>query len=58
MPIASLGRLERRPAREGWSGEATHFTPWLADDLDVLGSELGLALTLRTREHSVGRSRR
>jgi len=55
MPITSLGRLERRPAREAWSGEATDFTPWLAESLDVLGSELGLALTLRAREHPVGR---
>jgi hypothetical protein len=51
----SLGRLERRPAREAWSGEATAFTPWLADNLEVLGGELGLALSLRGREHPVGR---
>ena len=55
MPTSPLGRLERRSAREGWSGEATDFTPWLADNLDVLGAELGLALSLRIREHKVGR---
>jgi hypothetical protein len=52
---AGLGRLERRPAREAWTGEARSFTPWLAENLDVLGAELGLALTLRAKEHPVGR---
>src|SRR5689334_11755789 len=55
MPRIPLGRLERRPAREAWLHEASEFTPWLADNLDVLGGELGLALTLRSREHKVGR---
>lgn len=50
----ALGRLERRPAREAWLNEASEFMPWLADNLDVLGGELGLALTLRSREHRVG----
>jgi len=50
-----LSRLERDPARTAWSGEATDFTPWLADNLDVLGGAVGLALTLRAREHPVGR---
>jgi len=55
MSGTPLGRLERRSAREGWSDEAREFTPWLADNLDVLGSEIGLALVLRAREHPVGR---
>lgn len=50
-----LGRLERDAARTAWSGEATDFTPWLAEHLDVLGGAVGLALTLRAREHPVGR---
>jgi hypothetical protein len=50
-----FGRLERRPAREGWRNEPTDFTPWLAENLDLLGGELGLALTLEKREHAVGR---
>jgi hypothetical protein len=51
-----FGRLERLPARTGWKGgEAADFTPWLAENLDVLGTEIGLALELRDREHRVGR---
>jgi hypothetical protein len=50
-----LGRLERVSARTAWSGEATEFTPWLSENLDVLSAALGLALTLRAREHRVGR---
>jgi hypothetical protein len=50
-----FGKLERRPAREGWRNEPSDFTPWLADHLDVLGGELSLALTLQGREHPVGR---
>ncbi|MGZ4413625.1 MAG: hypothetical protein ACXVRZ_04500 [Gaiellaceae bacterium] len=43
-----FGELERLPARDGWTGgEAGDFTPWLADHLDVLGGELGLALELK-----------
>src|SRR5262249_38114417 len=30
-------------------------TPWLADNLDLLGEALGLALEFRQREHPVGR---
>jgi len=40
---------------DGWTHEATDFTPWLAENLDLLGGELGLALELRKREHPVGR---
>lgn len=50
-----FGRLERRPAREGWRNEPGDFTPWLADHLDLLGAELKLALSLQGREHPVGR---
>lgn len=40
---------------DGWAHEATDFTPWLAENLGLLGGELGLALELRKREHPVGR---
>ena len=35
--------------------EERHLTPWLAENLDVLESELGLRLELVEREHRVGR---
>lgn len=52
-----FGRLERIPASStlGWSHEAHDFTPWLAENLALLGEELGLALELRALEHPVGR---
>ena len=52
-----FGVLERVAASSptGWSHEAHDFTPWLADNLDLLGNELGLALELTGREHAVGR---
>lgn len=48
-------RLERIHVRQGWPDEARHFTPWLAANLDYLGSEIGLALELKGQEHQVGR---
>jgi hypothetical protein len=40
---------------DGWSHEAHDFTPWLAENLELLGEELGLTLRLREREAAVGR---
>ncbi|MGN9779782.1 hypothetical protein ACTMTF_00045 [Nonomuraea sp. ZG12] len=53
--MADLGRLESVPLRSIWPNEAKDFTPWLADNLDVLGQAVGLALELRHREYAVGR---
>jgi hypothetical protein len=40
--------------KELWSGEATHFTPWLAQNLEVLGSSLGMDLELESTESAAG----
>ena len=42
--------------REMWENEATRFTPWLAeeDNLNQLGSELGLSLKLVQTEKAIG----
>ena len=40
--------------RTVWAHEALDFTPWLAQNLDLLGEELDLKLELIRREHSVG----
>ena len=37
-----------------WTNEATDFTPWLADNIDVLSAELGLSLEVIETESSVG----
>ncbi|MCW2713099.1 MAG: hypothetical protein JWN88_146, partial [Frankiales bacterium] len=55
---AGLGRLTHvAQPREVWLTEAGHFTPWLADNLDVLAEEMGLSLTLGATEVPVGEFR-
>jgi hypothetical protein len=49
-----FGMIRPVPVREVWPGEATHFTPWLAGRLDVLGEKLGMELTLENTEVSAG----
>lgn len=53
-----LGRLHRvANARDVWVSEAGDFTPWLAENLDVLAAELGMSLTLIATEVPVGEFR-
>lgn len=50
-----LGRLRRvADPRDVWPSEAGSFTPWLADNLDVLADELGMSFTLVGSEIPVG----
>jgi len=49
-----LGTIHQVALKELWSGEATHFTPWLAEHLDVLGEKLGMDLELEATEASAG----
>lgn len=49
-----LGTIHPVALKELWSGEATHFTPWLAEHLDVLGEKLGMDLELESTEASAG----
>jgi hypothetical protein len=51
----AFGTLERVSARAGWPHEAHEFTPWLAENVSLLGEALGLSLELQAREHKVGR---
>jgi hypothetical protein len=53
--VPSFGNLERVPARSGWPHEAHKSTPWLAENVELLGDALGLPLELKAREHQVGR---
>lgn len=50
----SVGRLESVPVQEVWPGEATDFTPWLAENLDELALALSLDLDLVETEKAVG----
>ena len=56
MTVQNLGRLEEVDLRSVWAGEATKFTPWLAeeDNLDLLGDTLGMDLALEAQEKDVG----
>lgn len=49
-----LGTIENVDIREVWPTEDDHFTPWLGDNLDKLGAELGLDLELIATEAQVG----
>jgi hypothetical protein len=48
--MAEMARLQFGRLTEAWKGEASDFTPLLADQLDVLGAEIGVDLA------SVGQS--
>lgn len=54
--IPLLGRLSAVELRETWISEAQHFTPWLAEavNLELLGRTLGLELEVDSVEKSVG----
>ena len=54
MPVPELGNLEPVNVRKIWAHEAHDFTPWLADNLDRLGAELGMNLELVAKEVSTG----
>jgi hypothetical protein len=49
-----LGTLKRIEAREIWIDEARDFTPWLKENIGVLGSVLGMDLDLVDSEVAVG----
>ena len=49
-----IGRLERVRLREVWSHEAQDFTPWLAENIDVLNNAIDLSLSIVEREHPAG----
>ena len=54
MGISELGTLESDDLRKAWEHEAHDFTPWLAQNLDRLGAELGVELELEGTEIQVG----
>lgn len=51
----NLGRLRRiADARSVWVSESSDFTPWLAENIDVLADALGMSLTVIDTEVGVG----
>lgn len=49
-----LGTIQNVTLKALWPGESTHFTPWLAQNLDVLCSKLGMDLELESTEVAAG----
>lgn len=54
MADPALGELVEVDLRRVWSTEAQDFTPWLAQNLELLGGPLGLELSLVQQEAKVG----
>ena len=54
--MAKLERLIKVPLREFWEGEASDFTPWLADEenISLLGETIGVELEVEAQERNVG----
>ena len=54
--MAKLERLIKVPLREFWEGEASDFTPWLADEenIGLLGETIGVELEVEAQEKNVG----
>ena len=52
--MLKFSELKRISLREKWSHEATEFTPWLAENIQMLGDALGMDLELTDKEASVG----
>ena len=51
----NLGRLVHvADPRTIWTSESGDFTPWLAENIDVLADALGMTLTVTTTEVPVG----
>lgn len=53
------GRLERVPLRTGWENEADDFTPWLAEEENILllGNAIGIDLEIEAQEKKIGQFR-
>ena len=52
--MEQFGTLKKTKLRSIWEHEAHDFTPWLADNLNVLGESLGMSLELEGTEVAVG----
>lgn len=54
MGVPELGTIQPVAIRDIWTNEASEFTPWLAENLELLGEALGMSLELIQREAPVG----
>lgn len=49
-----LSKIEKVELRDVWEHEASDFTPWLAENIELLGNALGIDIEVRGQEASVG----
>ena len=54
MPKQELGEIEDVPLRDVFADERSDFTPWLYENLNLLGDAISLELTPVEREGAVG----
>lgn len=52
--MTAIGKLRNVSPREAWTHEALDFTPWLCENLGLLGEEIGIELEYESRETAVG----
>ncbi len=52
--VTELSSIEDVNPREVWPNEASDFTPWLAEHIDLLGEALGLDIEITETEAAVG----
>ena len=52
--MESIGSLDQVNIREVWRDEAKDFTPWLAEQAELLGEALGIDLVHEETEAAVG----
>ena len=52
--MLELGIIKKLQLKHLWSGESTHFTPWLSENLNVLAEKLGMDLEHENVEASAG----
>ena len=52
--MLKFSELKRIPLREKWPHEASEFTPWLAENIQMLGNALGMDIEIVDQEASVG----
>ncbi|MHA1832422.1 MAG: hypothetical protein ACTSV7_00395 [Candidatus Baldrarchaeia archaeon] len=51
----TISRLKRIPIRDVWKNEEREFTPWLKENIDLLGETLGMELSASEQEAKVGK---
>jgi hypothetical protein len=52
--MPDFGELKSVDIRELWPHEARDFTPWLAENINLLSDALGMELEVTAREADVG----